>query len=112
MPKGGWSAARSRSRRQCTGSSTSTSAPSMNLQPSLFESHSPRASGGQANREPLDAASEGLLTCYQHRRLDAGAHPATVAREVSQLRSLARELGGGASLRALFRDPAILARVL
>src|SRR5258708_6715840 len=84
----------------------------MSLQPALFDSPSPRGPGGHARRGPLDAVSEDLLACFQRGRLDAGAHPVTVAREVSQLRSLARELQVEGPLQALFRNPATLARVL
>jgi integrase len=44
-------------------------------------------------RVPLDPMSEALLDRYRAARIAAGAHVRSVAREVSQLRSVAREAG-------------------
>ena len=42
---------------------------------------------------PLDPRSEDLLDGFRARRLAEGAHPRSIAREVSQLRGVAREAG-------------------
>jgi integrase len=68
-----------------------------------------------AARGPLDPQSEALLGAFRARRLAEGVHPRSVAREVSQLRAMARE--GGASnepgpLPTLMADVGLLARVL
>lgn len=55
----------------------------------LFTDTSQRAQA----RVPLDDASEILLNRFRALRIEEGAHPRTVAREVSQLRALAREAG-------------------
>jgi integrase len=62
----------------------------------------------------LDAGSEALLEQYRQSRLVAGATPATVVREVSQLRSLARSVAGtqAAALRTLFSEASTVARAL
>jgi integrase len=62
-----------------------------------------------------DADSEHLLGQFQAARLAEGAHPQSVRREVSQLRAVMREAGGGVqpvALRALFADLGLIARVL
>src|SRR3954452_7507735 len=63
----------------------------------------------------LDADSERLLKRFQAERLKQNAHPQSVRREVSQLRAIAREAGmvsQPSSLRALFADLSLVARVL
>jgi integrase len=64
----------------------------------------------------LDAVSEAVLHAYRQGRLASGAMPATVAREISQLRSLARGAAGGGqdpcALRCLFADAERVARAL
>jgi integrase len=62
-----------------------------------------------------DAASERLLAAFGHARLAAGAHRRSVAREVSQLRALARDAGrpgDSVPLAAMVSDPAMVARLL
>jgi len=64
---------------------------------------------------PLDEGSELLLARFREIRAGTGAHPRSIAREVSQLRSLAREAGRGSTplpLVDLFHDLNALARVL
>ena len=62
----------------------------------------------------LDGASEALLEQYRQSRLVTGATPATVAREVSQLRSLTRSVTGTqtAALHTLFNEASTVARAL
>jgi integrase len=84
----------------------------MKLQPTLFNLPSSQTTDGRFPRGPLDPASEALLIHYRQSRLDAGANPNTVAREVSQLRSLARAAEGQVALQALFADPLVLAQAL
>src|SRR5947207_3022068 len=66
-------------------------------------------------RPAMDAGSEYLLLDFQAERLHQGANLHSVRREMSQLRALAREAGTAsqpASLRALFADLTLVARVL
>src|SRR4051794_32616746 len=70
---------------------------------------------GCETRAPLDDRSARLLEQYRDTRLAQGAHERSVAREVSQLRSLAREAGDGttpADLRTLVGDPLLAAQAL
>lgn len=62
----------------------------------------------------LDADSEALLEAFRQARAQGGAHPKTVLREVSQLRSLGRSSGldGERLLRHLFENVPVLARCL
>lgn len=74
-------------------------------------------SAGVRPRHPagkLDCDSETLLELFRGRRLANGAESQTVAREVSQLRSLAREATAkrAAELRGLFSEARALARAL
>ena len=68
----------------------------------------------EARATDLDADSLELLEAFRHHRLLVGAHPRSVQREVSQLRSLAREAGDRSPtpLRQLFNDPPSIARAL
>lgn len=66
-------------------------------------------------RGPLDAESECWLETFQANRMRDGAHPRSVAREVSQLRSLAREVSNyccGGSITLLVIEPGLVARAL
>src|SRR5438067_8395610 len=83
----------------------------MTVQPSLFDL-SARRTPATRLRGALCPASEVLLSRYRELRVASGGHPSTVAREMSQLRSLARELDTTAGLPAAFRDAATLARLL
>lgn len=81
---------------------------------SLFRVHS-SAVGTRGTRGPLDPASEHLLRIYRAERGAALAHPRSVAREVSQLRSIARESNGAQTpvpLAILFADLERVARIL
>ena len=62
----------------------------------------------------VDAGADLLLGTYRAKRLAAGAHPRSVARELSQLRAVARECGGGepAPFAELLADPRVVARAL
>ena len=62
-----------------------------------------------------DTDSERLLVVFRDRRLAQGARPQTARREVSQVRAVMREAGaagGATSLRTLFSDLDVIARVL
>jgi integrase len=83
----------------------------MSAQPFLFKL-SPARRHDPPPSSALDSASEALLSCYRRLRVASGGHPRTVAREMSQLRSLARELGTSSPLSAVFQDAATLARLL
>src|SRR4051794_1378569 len=83
----------------------------MSAQPFLLKLPSAPTQAHQSSRR-LDEASEALLTRYRAVRSASGGQDRTVAREMSQLRSLARELGSNAPLTAVFRDAATLARLL
>lgn len=70
------------------------------------------AGQGSGALEPQD---ERLLDSFRRDRLAAGAHPQSVRREISQVRSLLREartLSPNVSLAALFSDMALLAQAL
>ncbi len=72
-------------------------------------------SGLTARRTPFDPESERLLEAYCRARLAEGAHPRSAEREVSQLRTLARESGAPRDplpLSELLADPVQIARVL
>ena len=79
----------------------------------LFKSHDlPRSC--RSDHGPLDAASESLLRTFAHVRSQEGAHPHSVAREVSQARALvraSRAAGGPESLEQLIGDSEALAQV-
>lgn len=63
----------------------------------------------------LDPDSEQLLCLFEAERLTQGAHPRSVAREVSQLRAVAREAGTAGeplALRVLLANLALIAHVL
>jgi len=80
----------------------------------LFRVHS-SAEGARRTCGPLDAASEHLLRIYRAERGAALAHPRSVAREVSQLRSITRESHGARTpvpLAILFADLERVARAL
>ncbi len=80
----------------------------------LFRVHL-TAEGARRGRGPLDAASEHLLRIYRAERDAALAHPRSIAREVSQLRSIARESNGERTpvpLAILFADLERVAHVL
>lgn len=73
----------------------------------------PKRVGRVAGR--LDARSEALLETFRARRLAAGAHPRSVAREVSQLRAVTRDgadAGEGDVLATVCADIGRVARVL
>jgi integrase len=79
--------------------------------PLLFSLSAP----GSSRRLELDQESEAWLKLFSHVRLAEGAHPRSVTREVSQLRSLAREAGFNemsTSLSVLIKDPVAIARAL
>jgi integrase len=84
----------------------------MIVQRSLFDLHPERDPEGLPRKGALDSRSEALLARYQQLRLVSGGHPRTASREVSQLRSLARELGTTGSLPDVFRDVQTLAGLL
>src|SRR4051794_2670836 len=68
-----------------------------------------------AGRMRLDTGSERLLATYRAVRLAEGANASSVAREVSQLRGVAREAGTPdepAALRMLCADLTLVAEVL
>ena len=74
--------------------------------------HSKTALPGRA---PLGPESERCQEVFRRSRIAEGAHPRSVAREVSQLRALAREcaiLGGQPSLAVLLNDIERLAQAL
>ncbi len=73
----------------------------------LFREPSPRG----RLQSPLDADSEELLLAFRALRLSSGMSKCSASREISQLRSVARE-SGIMSLRALFSDLAVVAMVL
>jgi integrase len=83
----------------------------MSVQPPLFDVPLARSRTDRPGGR-LDSASEALLSRYGAVRRGRGGHPRTVAREMSQLRSLARELGDNSPLSAVFHDAASLARLL
>jgi integrase len=91
--------------------------PSIATQPRLFSLPvSARASSRSVARK-LDIDSEELLERYGRRRLASGGTARTVARETSQLRSLARgvvegETSGPIGLRSAFADARVVARAL
>jgi integrase len=67
------------------------------------------------NRGATDAASEALLSEFAAARLNSGAHRRSVARDVSQLRSLLRAstaIDGPSTLNALFADLPRVAQAL
>lgn len=71
--------------------------------------------GTSSRRQPLDAVSEWLLQEYGQKRASQGASQQSVRREMSQLRSIARECGGpgvALPLETAFNDVAQVARVL
>ncbi len=77
----------------------------------LFSSAAPRCDPGSPPRE----VSERLLEAFHQARLAAGAHPRSVGREISQLRSLARDAelrGNPSTFEALASDMALVARLL
>jgi integrase len=82
------------------------------MQPRLFDLPVPRPSRPPAKR--LDADSEALLGRFGAQRLAGGGLARTVAREVSQLRSLGRQGAARrpAALRGLLTDPNALADAL
>ena len=68
-----------------------------------------------ASRHRPDADTERLLATFRAARAAEGAHPRSVAREVSQLRALVREAGTvdpAITLRALLADIGLIARSL
>lgn len=80
----------------------------------LFRVHS-ATEGARRARGPLDPASEHLLRIYRAERGAGLAHRRSVAREVSQLRSIARESNGARTpvpLAVLFADLERVARAL
>lgn len=80
----------------------------------LFDS--PRAPAPAATeRQPLAATSEHLLKVFRAARIAQGAHPRSVARELSQLRAIARDSGGAAGpvpLTDLFANLGLVAASL
>lgn len=75
----------------------------------------PAVSAARPLRPPLDEESETLLAWFRKARAETGTHTRSVAREVSQLRSLAREAGGVDAplpLAVLFADLVAVARAL
>jgi hypothetical protein len=62
----------------------------MIVQGSLFDLAALRVPGARPLGGALDSRSETILAHYRARRLASGGHPRTVAREMSQLRSLVR----------------------
>ncbi len=84
----------------------------MNRQLSQFDWRTQRRTAAHARGHGLDPSSQALLDRYRDLRLINGGHPGTVAREVSQLGSLVRELGATASLPGVFRDAPTLAGLL
>ncbi len=84
------------------------------LQLSLFEPGQPEEVASQPEPTPVHCSEE-LLDIFQTARLNSGAHQRTVAREVSQLRSIAREsrsTGGPSELTELFSDLKFVANAL
>lgn len=80
------------------------------LQLSLFDD-----AQADGDRGALDTGSEGLLHTFATERLGQGANRRSVRREVSQLRSIARECGGAGRplpLRDILADPGRVAHVL
>jgi len=78
-------------------------------QPSLFDHCDSDA------RRALDRESEARLSAFRTARLQAGAHPQSVAREVSQLRSIVRAseaLAGPRTIDTVFEDMDAVARLL
>jgi integrase len=78
---------------------------------SLFE----RETEPYARRQVLDAKSEQLIQDFGKQRLLQGASRQSVLREISQLRSIARECGVPGPplpIEAVFTDVALIARVL
>ena len=73
---------------------------------SLFEEHR-----DAATRRTLDPTSAALLERFRTQRLAEGAHPHSVQREISQLRSLVREAGADDYPLPLARFIGDLARV-
>jgi integrase len=70
---------------------------------------------GAAPPTPADPEGEALLAAFRAARLDEGASPASVRREVAQLRALARVVGGAAgpaSPATLLARPDLVARAL
>src|SRR5260370_39095351 len=68
-----------------------------------------------AQRGPLDPASEEALQGFQTLRVQKGVSARSVAREISQLRTLVRAsavIGGPDTLTALFADLVQLARII
>src|SRR5688572_30402920 len=86
--------------------------PPMTVQGSLFDLAALRPPKPHRHGVALNSHLESLLAHYRKLRLAAGGHPRTVAREVSQLRSLAREVGTTRDILDVFRDAPTLARVL
>ncbi len=73
------------------------------------------AGAGRPARGRLDPVSEDALRTFSEARRAAGAHPQSVARDISQLRAIVRasvDLEGPTTLGALARDVPALARVL
>src|SRR4051794_4399187 len=81
------------------------------MQAPLFDWPTPRPDQPGPVVRKFDPASERLLGFYYDQRVLSGAHPGSTRREVSQLRSLARQHDAG-SVRQLFASPARLARAL
>jgi hypothetical protein len=84
------------------------------VQAPLFELPEPRLARSRRGVATLDAAFEGLLNRFRERRLATGANPRTVAKEVSQLRSLAHceSAGTADSPTTRFSTPEALAKAL
>jgi len=82
------------------------------MQLRLFDSPATAKIPARADREKLDGESEALLRRYRDARLATGAHPRTVSREVSQVRSLARARGDSMPLVELFAEAGTLAQAL
>ena len=80
----------------------------------LFSSDRDATTAGIDSLRP-DHDSERLLVMFEDARIAEGAHPRSARREASQLRALLREagsIGQRTTLRALFADLELLARLL
>jgi integrase len=80
----------------------------------LFSSDENTSTECSDSRRPDDDSCR-LLIAFEEARVHEGAHPRSAQREVSQLRALLREarsVSQGATLRALFTDLGLLARLL
>ena len=81
--------------------------------PLFSQKSDPAVTPSGASRSDPDSAR--LIADFRHARLGQGAHPQSVRREVSQLRSVVREAGAvghAVTLRTLFADLDLIARVL